>query len=103
MVMSLTIIKPFDVIEDVGSGLFSGEIPLAIDPFTFEQGEEAFHRRVIETIPFRTQRSVEPHVDAAMIEKRGWCIGFRGRSDRATRAEDGAVVGPSQMPGWPRW
>ena len=55
--MSLTVIKPFYVIKDVGSGLFPGEIPLAINPFTFKQGEEAFHGRVIETIPFRTQRA----------------------------------------------
>ena len=57
--MSLTVIEPFDVIEDVGSGLFPGEIPLASDPFTFKQGEEAFHRGVIETIPFRTQRALD--------------------------------------------
>ena len=60
MVMSLTVIKPLNVIKDVGSGLFPGEIPLASDSFTFEQGEEAFHRRIIEAIPFRTQRALDP-------------------------------------------
>ena len=60
MVMSLTVIKPLNVIKNVGSGLFPGEIPLASDSFTFEQGEEAFHRRIIEAIPFRTQRASDP-------------------------------------------
>ena len=68
MVMSLTVIKPFDVIEEFGSGLFPGDIPLTSDPFTFKQGEEAFHRGVIETIPFRTQRTLNPMLTAA-IEK----------------------------------
>ena len=39
---------------------FPGDIPLTSDPFTFKQGEEAFHRGVIETIPFRTQRTLNP-------------------------------------------
>ena len=57
---SLTVIEPFDVIKNVGSGRFPGEIPWASDPFTFEPSEEAFHRRIIEAIPFRTQRALDP-------------------------------------------
>ena len=36
MVMPLTVIEPFYVIKNVGSGLFPGEIPLASDSFAFE-------------------------------------------------------------------
>ena len=57
MVRSLTVIEPFDVIKNIGSGRFPGEIPWASDPFTFEPSEEAFHRRIIKAISFRTQRA----------------------------------------------
>ena len=87
--MSLTVIKPLNVIKNVGSGLFPGEIPLASDAFTFKQGEEAFHRGVIETIPFRTQRAS----DAVLTPQRlksvagvlGSTVGMIEQPGRGTR------------------
>ena len=55
--MPLTVIKPLNVIKNIGSGRFPGEIPLASDPFTFKPSEEAFHRRIIEAMAFGTQRA----------------------------------------------
>ena len=46
--MPLTVIEPLNVIKNIGSGRFPGEISLAINPFAFEPSEEAFHRGVIE-------------------------------------------------------
>ena len=84
--MSLTVIEPFDVIKDVGSGLFPGEIPLASDPFTFKQGEEAFHGRVIETIPFRTQRALNPMLTQQRLKSVAGVLG--------------STVGVVDQPGW---
>ena len=97
MVMSLTIIEPFDVIKNVGSGLFPGEIPLAIDPFTFEQGEEAFHRRVIETIPFRIQRTLDPVLTQQRLKSvagvLGSAVGVVDQPGRGTAPSSGPLKG----------
>ena len=87
----MTVIKPLNVIKNVGSGLFPGEIPLASDAFTFKQGEEAFHRGVIETIPFRTQRTLNP----MLTQQRLKSVAGEGsmlKCMRAARLGDAVVV-----------
>ena len=39
----LTMVEPFDVVKDIGSGLVSDGVTLRIDPFTLESSEEILH------------------------------------------------------------
>ena len=48
------IVKPFDVVRDASGCLFMGFIGFVVNFFYLEALEEAFHGRVVVTIPFST-------------------------------------------------
>ena len=95
MVMPLTVIKPLNVIKNVGSGRFPGEIPWASDSFTFKPSEEAFHGRVIETIPFRTQRALDPVLTQQRLKSvagvLGSTVGMIEQPGRGTPSSSGPL------------
>ena len=92
---SLTVIEPFDVIKNVGSGRFPGEMPLAVDSFTFEPSEEAFHRRIIEAMAFGTQRALDavltPQRSKGVAGVLGSALGGVGQPGRGTAPLSGPL------------
>jgi hypothetical protein len=46
-----SIIVPFDVVEQIRSGLVAGMIDMIVHQFTFQTAEEAFHERIVVRAP----------------------------------------------------
>ncbi len=51
---TLSVIKDFDVLENIGPGFGPCPIVTPMDSFPFEQGKETFPHRIIITIPLPT-------------------------------------------------
>lgn len=98
-VSACRIVKAFDVIEHVGSGLIAGAVCFAGDPLGFERREEALHRgpfgrlriklsqtlpdRLIEQVPTGLIRT--PHGASA-----GWKADCHGEVDPGGASGHGA-------------
>lgn len=49
-VQTLPIVEDLDVVEDAGLGLLPGCVAMVVDPFSFEQCEEALQGRIVVTV-----------------------------------------------------